>query len=44
MDRDNLALPAGPFTGVPLAAVADRLRAGGTDPVELTRRSLAAIE
>ena len=44
MDRDNLALPAGPFTGVPLASIADRLRAGGTDPVELTRRSLAAIE
>lgn len=44
MDDDNLGMPAGPFTGVPLAAVADRLRDGGTDPVELTRRSLAAID
>jgi len=44
MDDDTLGVPGGPFTGVPLAAVADRLRAGGTDPVELTRRSLAAIE
>jgi len=44
MDRDNDAPPAGPFIGVPLAALAERLRTGGTDPVELTRRSLAAIE
>jgi Asp-tRNA(Asn)/Glu-tRNA(Gln) amidotransferase A subunit family amidase len=41
---DNFGVPAGPFTGVPLATVADRLRDGGTDPVELTRRSLAAID
>jgi aspartyl-tRNA(Asn)/glutamyl-tRNA(Gln) amidotransferase subunit A len=46
MDDDNLGRRAlaGPFTGVPLATVADRLRRGGTDPVELTGRSLAAIE
>jgi aspartyl-tRNA(Asn)/glutamyl-tRNA(Gln) amidotransferase subunit A len=44
MDADNVAVPAGPFTGASLASIAVQLRAGGTDPVELARRSLAAIE
>lgn len=44
MDGDNLGVPAGPFTGVPLATAAARLRDGAIDPVELTKRSLAAIE
>jgi aspartyl-tRNA(Asn)/glutamyl-tRNA(Gln) amidotransferase subunit A len=34
----------GPFTGVTLAAVTTKLRDGATDPVELTRQALAAIE
>ena len=44
MDGDDPGVPPGPFTGVPLATVAERLRDGGTDPVELAWRSLAAIE
>jgi aspartyl-tRNA(Asn)/glutamyl-tRNA(Gln) amidotransferase subunit A len=44
MDGDNLGVPSGPFTGSPLASIAAQLRDGSTDPVELTRRSLAAIE
>ena len=34
----------GPFTGVSLAELGRRLRAGETDPVELLDRALAAIE
>jgi aspartyl-tRNA(Asn)/glutamyl-tRNA(Gln) amidotransferase subunit A len=44
MDGDNLGVTAGPFSGVPLASITAQLRDGGTDPVELARRSLAAIE
>lgn len=44
MDGDNLGVPAGPFTGVSLGKAAARLRDGAIDPVELTERSLAAIE
>jgi Asp-tRNA(Asn)/Glu-tRNA(Gln) amidotransferase A subunit family amidase len=34
----------GPFTDRPLPVIATQLRTGGTDPVELARESLAAIE
>src|SRR5690349_5168201 len=37
-------LVAGPFTGVSLAGIGRQLRAGGTDPVELLDRTLAAID
>jgi aspartyl-tRNA(Asn)/glutamyl-tRNA(Gln) amidotransferase subunit A len=37
-------VPDGPFTGVSLAELGGRLRAGATDPIELLDRALAAIE
>ena len=37
-------LLSGPFRGVTLATVARRLREGATDPVELTRAALGAID
>jgi aspartyl-tRNA(Asn)/glutamyl-tRNA(Gln) amidotransferase subunit A len=37
-------VPAGPFTGVPLAVVATRLRDGTADPVALAEHALAAID
>lgn len=37
-------LLSGPFRGLTLATVAGRLRDGTTDPVELTRAALDAID
>jgi aspartyl-tRNA(Asn)/glutamyl-tRNA(Gln) amidotransferase subunit A len=42
-DHFENGVPAGPFTGVPVASVASRLREGTADPVDLVEQTLAAV-
>lgn len=41
--QGHLTVPAGPFAGVTLNELGDRLRSGETDPVELVAGALAAV-